>query len=182
MSSKSFQTLPPSMALRKITSRKVGKNIKTIRLALRMSQERFGKAAGKYSQDTVAKWEQGQIPPALILKRIAEISDPPRSVDWILNRAIRLEKEQNLSKPAISNGMQQRRNMIANEYTNAVSARSGESGPSPKNVENQRIFGQIVFDTLRQLIREEINAALKRVGSTAATKKATRREPRARRD
>jgi transcriptional regulator with XRE-family HTH domain len=159
------------MALRKITSRKVGKNIKTIRLALRMSQERFGKAAGKYSQDTVAKWEQGQIPPALILKRISEISDPPRSVDWILNRAIRLEKEQNISKLAISNG-----------YTNAVSARSGESGATPKIVENQRIFGQIVFDTLRQLIREEINSALKRVGSTAATKKSTRREPSVRRD
>jgi transcriptional regulator with XRE-family HTH domain len=73
------------MALRKITNRKVGKNIKAIRLALHMSQERFGKAAGNYSQDTVAKWEQGQVPPALILKRISEISDPQRSVDWILD-------------------------------------------------------------------------------------------------
>jgi DNA-binding transcriptional regulator YiaG len=62
-----------------------GKNIKTLRLALKMSQERFGSAAGNYSQDTVAKWEQGQIPPALILKRISEISNPPRSVDWILD-------------------------------------------------------------------------------------------------
>jgi transcriptional regulator with XRE-family HTH domain len=62
-----------------------GKNIKTIRLVLHMSQERFGRAAGNYSQDTVAKWEQTQFPPALILKRIAEISDPPRSVDWILD-------------------------------------------------------------------------------------------------
>jgi DNA-binding transcriptional regulator YiaG len=49
-----------------------------------MSQEQFGSAAGNYSQDTVPKWEQGQVSPALILKRIAEISDPPRSVDWIL--------------------------------------------------------------------------------------------------
>ena len=130
------------MALRKFTSRKVGKNIKTIRLALNLSQTQFGLEAGNYSQDTVARWEIGQVPHALILKRIAEISHPPRSVDWILNRAIRLEKEQNLSKP----------------------------------------FGQIVFDTLRQLIREEINAALKRVGSTAATKKAARQESRARRD
>jgi hypothetical protein len=37
-------------------------------------------------------------------------------------------------------------------------------------------FGQIVFDALRQLIREEIDAALKRARSIAATKKATRRE------
>jgi hypothetical protein len=37
-------------------------------------------------------------------------------------------------------------------------------------------FGQIVFDALRQLIREEIDAALKRAGSTATIKKATRRE------
>jgi hypothetical protein len=51
-----------------------------------------------------------------------------------------------------------------------------DSDQSPKNVENERIFGQIVFDALRQLIREEINAALKSAGPTAATKKATRRE------
>jgi hypothetical protein len=74
------------------------------------------------------------------------------------------------------NGIRNRRNMIASENTNAVSVRSGESWQSPKNVENERIFGQIVFDALRQLIREEIDAALKRAGSTAATKNATRRE------
>jgi hypothetical protein len=51
-----------------------------------------------------------------------------------------------------------------------------DSDQSPKNVENERILGQIVFDALRQLIREEINAALKSAGPTAATKKATRRE------
>jgi transcriptional regulator with XRE-family HTH domain len=108
------------MALRKITSRKVGKNIKAIRLALNMSQERFGKAAGNYSQDTVAKWEQGQVPPALILKRISEISDPPRSVDWIL-----------------------------------------DSGQAPQAVDRKAISAQIGFDALRQVIREEVDAALK---------------------
>src|SRR5262249_17654585 len=102
------------MALRKLTSRKVGKNIKTIRLPLKMSQEQFGKQAGNYSQDTVAKWESGQVPPALILKRISQISDPPRSVDWILDRRSRLEKEGILSKAAISNGSRNLGNPIAN--------------------------------------------------------------------
>src|SRR5512145_1082333 len=117
------------MALRKITSRKVGKNIKAIRLALHMSQERFGKAAGNYSQDTVAKWEQGQVPPALILKRISEISEPPRSVDWILDGEIRPESERSQCKPgmAISEGIQKRRNRKASENTNPESVRLGES-------------------------------------------------------
>jgi hypothetical protein len=39
-------------------------------------------------------------------------------------------------------------------------------------------FDQIIFDALRPLIRAEIDAALKRVGSTAATTKASRREER----
>jgi transcriptional regulator with XRE-family HTH domain len=107
------------MALRKITSRKVGKNIKTIRLALHMSQERFGKLAGDYSQDTVAKWESGQVPPALILKRISEISDPPRSVDWIL-----------------------------------------DSRQAPQVIDSKATFAPVEFDALRQVIREEIDAAL----------------------
>ena len=51
-----------------------------------------------------------------------------------------------------------------------------DSGQSPQSDDMKAIFGQIVFDALRQLIREEINAALKRAGSTAATKKATRQE------
>jgi transcriptional regulator with XRE-family HTH domain len=131
------------MPLRKFISREVGHKIKTIRLALKMSQEQFGKQAGNYSQDTVTKWEGGQVPHAPVLKRISEISDPPRSVDWILDGRLQLEGEQNPSK-------------------------------SPKNVENERIFGHIVFDALRQLIREEINAALKRAKSTPATKKPTR--------
>ena len=38
------------------------------------------------------------------------------------------------------------------------------------------VLAQIIFEVLRQLVREEIDAALKRAGSTAATKKATRRE------
>jgi transcriptional regulator with XRE-family HTH domain len=110
------------MALRKITSRKVGKNIRTVRLALKMSQERFGRAAGNYSQDTVSKWEKGHVPPALILKRISEISDPPRSVDWIL-----------------------------------------DSGRSPQAGDWKTGLPQIEFDALRRLIREEIEAALRRM-------------------
>jgi transcriptional regulator with XRE-family HTH domain len=128
------------MALRKITSRKVGKNIKAIRLALHMSQERFGKAAGNYSQDTVAKWESGQVPPALILKRISEISDPPRSVDWIL-----------------------------------------DSGQALQVIDSKATFAPVEFDALRQVIREEIDAALKHVESTGTTKKAKPREERPRR-
>jgi hypothetical protein len=51
-----------------------------------------------------------------------------------------------------------------------------DSGQSPQSVDIKPIFGRIVFDALRQLIREEIDAALKRARWTAATKKATRRE------
>jgi hypothetical protein len=99
-----------------------------------MSQEQFGQQAGNYSQDTVTKWENGQVPHALVLKRISEISDPPLNVDWILDGGLHLEREQNLSKPAKRNGIQKRRNMIATENTNAVSVRSGKSCQSPKNV------------------------------------------------
>jgi hypothetical protein len=47
---------------------------------------------------------------------------------------------------------------------------------SPQSVDIKATFGQIVFDALRQLIREEIDATLKRAGSIAATKKAKRRK------
>jgi hypothetical protein len=46
-----------------------------------------------------------------------------------------------------------------------------DSGQSPQSVDVKAIFGQIVFDALRQLIREEINAALKRARIDRATKK-----------
>jgi hypothetical protein len=69
-------------------------------------------------------------PPALILKRISEISNPPRSVDWIL-----------------------------------------DSGQSSQAVDIEPNFGQIILDALHPLIRAEIDAALKRRGSTAAAKK-----------
>ena len=45
------------MALRKFHDEGIGGRIREIRNALGLSQEEFGKAAGKYSQDTVAKWE-----------------------------------------------------------------------------------------------------------------------------
>jgi len=70
------------MALRKFTSKEIGNNIRKIRMELQESQEEFGKAAGDYSQDTVAKWEAGQIPHALVLAAIAKRSK--RRVDWIL--------------------------------------------------------------------------------------------------
>jgi transcriptional regulator with XRE-family HTH domain len=60
------------MGLRKYSSPKVGNNIRRIRQALHMSQEEFGKFAGDYSQDTVAKWEAGQVPHALTLGRISK--------------------------------------------------------------------------------------------------------------
>jgi transcriptional regulator with XRE-family HTH domain len=123
------------MALRKFNSRQVGNKIKTIRLALNMSQEQFGIEAGNYSQDTVAMWESGRVPPALVLKQIAGISRPRRTVDWIL-----------------------------------------DSGQSPQPIDIKANFGQIGFDVLRQLIREEITAAFKRVGLIAATKNAAHRE------
>ena len=51
-----------------------------------------------------------------------------------------------------------------------------DSSQSPQAVDIETNLAQIIFDALRQLVREEIDAALKRAGSTAATKKATRRE------
>ena len=174
MSSKTFTRPVNVMPLRKFISREVGNKIKTIRLALKMSQEQFGKQAGNYSQDSVTKWEAGQVPHALVLKRISEISDPPCSVDWILDVRPHLAEEQNLSKRARCNGIRKRRNMMATENSNASTVRGGESWQSPENVENERIFGQIVFDALRQLIREEVDAALKRARSTDATKNTTR--------
>ena len=70
------------MALRKFSSRKVAGNLKKIRRGLRLSQEDFGKLAGNYSQDTVARWEAGQVPHALILGRISKACNV--SVDSIL--------------------------------------------------------------------------------------------------
>ena len=79
------------MALRKFTSKNIGNNIRKIRMELQESQEEFGKAAGDYSQDTVAKWEGGQIPHALVLAAIAKRSK--RRVDWILGLEEKLENE-----------------------------------------------------------------------------------------
>jgi hypothetical protein len=50
-----------------------------------------------------------------------------------------------------------------------------DSSQSPQVVDIETNLAQIIFDALRQLVREEINAALKRAGPTAATKTATRR-------
>ena len=79
------------MALRKFTSKNIGNNIRKIRMELQESQEEFGKAAGAYSQDTVAKWEAGQIPHALVLAVIAKRSK--RRVDWILGLEEALQNE-----------------------------------------------------------------------------------------
>jgi len=65
------------MALRKFTSKEIGNNIRKIRVELRQTQEEFGKEAGGYSQDTVAKWESGQVPHAMTLKRIADMAHRP---------------------------------------------------------------------------------------------------------
>jgi hypothetical protein len=51
-----------------------------------------------------------------------------------------------------------------------------DSSQSPQAVDIETNLAQIIFDALRQLIREKIDAALKRAGSTATTKKATPRE------
>jgi hypothetical protein len=51
-----------------------------------------------------------------------------------------------------------------------------DSGQSSQSVDIKPIFGQIVFDALRQLIREQIDAALRRTRLIAATKKPTRQE------
>jgi transcriptional regulator with XRE-family HTH domain len=90
------------VALRKFTDKRIGNNIKEVRLSLQMSQEQFGEAAGNYSQDTVAKWESGQVPHALVLKRISEIANPPWTVDRLLGAEIDLEKQKTLG--AISAG------------------------------------------------------------------------------
>ncbi len=80
------------MGLRKFHDEGIGKRIREIRHALVLSQEEFGKAAGKYSQDTVAKWEAGQIPPALVLKKIATLAEPSYSVDWILDAGAEIDE------------------------------------------------------------------------------------------
>jgi len=80
------------MALRKFHDEGIGRRIREIRNATGLSQEEFGKAAGKYSQDTVAKWEAGQIPPALVLKKIAALAEPSYSVDWILDAGAELDE------------------------------------------------------------------------------------------
>jgi transcriptional regulator with XRE-family HTH domain len=90
------------VALRKFTDKRIGNNIKEVRLSLQMSQEQFGEAAGNYSQDTVAKWESGQVPHALVLKKISEIANPPWTVDRLLGAEIDLEKQKTLG--AISAG------------------------------------------------------------------------------
>jgi transcriptional regulator with XRE-family HTH domain len=73
------------MALRKYSSRTVGGNLKKIRQALNMSQEEFGKLAGDYSQDTVARWEAGQVPHALTLGLISKATNV--TVDSILGHS-----------------------------------------------------------------------------------------------
>jgi hypothetical protein len=50
------------------------------------------------------------------------------------------------------------------------------SSQSPQAVDIETNLAQIIFDALRQLIREEINAALERAGSPAETNKPTRWE------
>jgi hypothetical protein len=75
--------------------------------------------------------------PVLILKRIAEISHPLGSVDWIL-----------------------------------------DPGQSPQARDIEANFGQLIFEALRPLIWDEMDAAFRRIGSTAATKKASRRRTR----
>lgn len=84
------------MALRKFTDEKIGNNIKEVRLSVGMSQTQFGEAAGKYSQDTVAKWESGQVPHALVLKRIAEIANPRWTVDRLLGSEVDLQRDKTL--------------------------------------------------------------------------------------
>jgi hypothetical protein len=69
-------------------------------------------------------------PPALVLKQIAEISDPRRAVNWIL-----------------------------------------DSEPPPQTIYFEMNLAQVIFDALRPLIRAEIDAPLKRRGSTTAAKK-----------
>jgi transcriptional regulator with XRE-family HTH domain len=81
------------MALRKYHDEGIGRRIREIRNSIGLSQEEFGKAAGKYSQDTVAKWEAGQIPPALVLKKIAALAEPAASVDWLLDAGAELDEE-----------------------------------------------------------------------------------------
>jgi hypothetical protein len=46
-----------------------------------------------------------------------------------------------------------------------------DSSQSPQAVDIETNLAQIIFDALRQLVQEEIDAALKRAESTAATKK-----------
>jgi transcriptional regulator with XRE-family HTH domain len=94
------------MALIKIVSKEIGNNIRKIRQDLGLSQEQFGVAVGAaierkfpstrkrkegkskeqfYSQDSVAKWESGQVPHAAVLVEIANMAHC--TVDSILGRS-----------------------------------------------------------------------------------------------
>src|SRR5688572_18354031 len=102
------------MALIKIVSKAIGSNIRRIRQDLGMSQEEFGKVIGMdveekfpkalskgkkkpwYSQDSVTKWESGQVPHAVVLIAIAHRAhcsvdsilgvgeSPPKSINYLL--------------------------------------------------------------------------------------------------
>ncbi len=167
------------MGLRKFSSRRIGEAIKTIRLGLGLSQEQFGIEAGDYSQDSVAKWEAGQIPHALVLQRISEMSHPRRSVQWILNNNKPPDEEDSkfttagdnkmhMSAPA--GGRAQERNpktrhtVATNVYHINGSHDEGRALSShliPKNLPtlSSNPF-DIFIDQIRRVVREEILNAL----------------------
>lgn len=115
------------MALRKFTSREIGNNIRKIRIELRESQEEFGKRAGDYSQNTVAKWEAGQIPPAMILKVIGKRAKPKRSVDWILGDEGETDEDIDEVLARLSHGVERAKELTGGKGRKKVRPRDRKS-------------------------------------------------------
>jgi transcriptional regulator with XRE-family HTH domain len=112
------------MGLRKFTSVEIGNNIRRIRVELGQTQEEFGKDVGGYSQDTVAKWEAGQVPHAPVLMKVAEKGR--RSVDWILNReSFRRQREDYEIVEDIRRDMAELQSLIHNKRRHGSKADRG---------------------------------------------------------
>jgi transcriptional regulator with XRE-family HTH domain len=139
------------MGLRKFTSKKIGQAIREIRRELNMSQEEFGMAAGSYSQDTVAKWESGQVPHAIVLKSISDLSDPFRNGGKPRKRSI--------SRSVGTDAHGSKRNSLVRKGRHVDSTVRYQT--QKEAVSSQNPF-EVLTDQLRVLVREEIQAALKK--------------------
>lgn len=167
------------MALRKHTSKEIGQAIKKIRLGLHLSQQELGRQLG-YSQDTIAKWEGGQIPHVFALQQIARMCN--RSVDWILaaNKSTRERNSDGTEVGRAGTHVPEQSPTRGRHLKSRTGVRNGHgvAGPREKRSRStQRIFTKksttpnlILFKMLgkqlRSVIRDEAEAALENGVST----------------